>query len=100
MVAPLVAGAVGLSAMLGGMYEGLSAYENRRYWDNYRASTGRSPAYPFRSGYSNIGRYSSIAGRFAVAGYFTSPTPSFHPMNRSSRSRGGPVWGHDIRYIY
>lgn len=60
MVLPALAvGLIGAGSGLGMLQNGLSYYENRRYWSEYGKNTGYLPRYRARSGYYD---YLGIAG--------------------------------------
>lgn len=50
------------SVALGSIYTGGKAFDNFRYWSDYRGNTGFSPKYPFRSGEFDYLRSASSIG--------------------------------------
>lgn len=40
-----------LSSIIDAVYNVGSAYENRKFWNDYKKRTGFSPRYPYRVGY-------------------------------------------------
>lgn len=55
------------SLALGSIYTGGKAFDNFRYWSDYRGNTGFSPNYPFKSGEFDYLRNASALG-FSYSG--------------------------------
>lgn len=65
---PLLAAGVGLS--IGGLYSVGKAYDNFRFWEDYRRNTHRSPKYPWRSGYyDSFGYYANAVKELGYSAY-------------------------------
>ena len=90
---PLMAGAIGLTSAVGGIYGIGQAFENKRYWDTYYRNTGRKPRYPYRTGYYNYNNIAQSLGRFGIAGGMISPWEEMPPAYGFESYRAGGMYG-------
>lgn len=77
------------SVALGSIYTGGKAFDNFRYWSDYRGNTGFSPKYPFKSGEFDYLRNTSALG-FSYSGLknLSKSKPRVRARRVSNRNSG------------
>lgn len=88
MVLPLLMAG---SVALGSIYTGGKAFDNFRYWSDYRGNTGFSPKYPFKSGEFDYLRSSSALG-FSYSGLKNLSSRKSRPGRIPRRYHGDKVF--------